>query len=130
MKINFIDLKKQYNTYKSEIDSAIKEVIDSTQYINGSYVKKLEEKLQEYIGVKHAIVCASGTDALQLALMAYDVGPGDEIVTTPFTFIATAEVIRLLGATPVFVDIQEESYRVTAFHTTDEHTYRIVINSF
>jgi len=104
MKIPFIDLKTQYETYKEEINKEVLGVLDSTQFILGPQVTKLEEGLSKYTGAKHAIGCSSGTDALLLALMAFDIKPGDEIITTPFTFIATAEVIALLGAKPVFVD--------------------------
>ncbi len=113
MKINFIDLQAQYKAYKNEIDAAIQEVISAANFIMGDEVKKLEEQLAEYIGAKYAISCASGTDALLLALMAIDIKPGDEVITTPFTFIASAEVISFLGAKPVFVDIDEKTYNIS-----------------
>ena len=112
MKINFIDLQSQYQNYKEEIDEQIKEVLDTSGYIMGPKVEKLEKDLADFTNVKHAIACSSGTDALILALMALDIKPGDEIITTPFTFIATAEVIAFLGATPVFVDIDESTYNI------------------
>ncbi|MFC1594709.1 DegT/DnrJ/EryC1/StrS family aminotransferase [Candidatus Omnitrophota bacterium] len=112
MKINFIDLKRQYKKYKKDIDAQIQEVLDDSSYIMGSKVKELEALLADYVGVKYAIGCASGTDALMLALMALGVQAGDEIITTPFTFIATAEVISLLGARPVFVDIKEDTFNI------------------
>lgn len=112
MKINFIDLQAQYQAYKTEIDTAVLDVMASTQFIGGEVLKKLEKSLAAYTGAKHAIGCSSGTDALLLALMALDIGPGDEVITTPFTFIATAEVIALLGAKPVFVDIDPQSYNI------------------
>lgn len=108
--MNFIDLKLQYLAYKDEIEQSIQTVLNSAQFIMGKEVGLLEEKLGSYVGVKNAIAVSSGTDALLLALMACGVKPGDEIITTPFTFIATAEVISLLGAKPVFVDIEEEAY--------------------
>ncbi|MEJ2536386.1 MAG: DegT/DnrJ/EryC1/StrS family aminotransferase, partial [Calditrichia bacterium] len=110
MKIQMVDVKRQYLKYKDEIDSAVLQVIESGQFINGPDVQKLAEDMQNYLGVKHAIPCASGTDALQLALMALDIGPGDEVITTPFTFVATAETIAILGAKPVYVDIDEKTF--------------------
>lgn len=112
MKINFIDLQAQYNEYKDEIDSEVLEVFASAQFIGGEKLNSFEANLSKYIGVKHSIGCSSGTDALLLALMALDVGAGDEVITTPFTFIATAEVVALLGAKTVFVDIDEATYNI------------------
>ncbi len=112
MKINFIDLQAQYQEYQSEIDSEVLEVFAHAQFIGGDKLNKLENSLATYTGAKHAIGCSSGTDALLLSLMALDIGAGDEVVTTPFTFIATAEVITLLGAKAVFVDIEEDSYNI------------------
>lgn len=112
MKINFIDLKAQYEQYKDEIDKAVLSVLDSAYYIMGPEVARLEETLSAYVGSSHTITAGSGTDALLLSLLALDIGPGDEVITTPFTFFATAEVISLLGATPVFVDIDEETYNI------------------
>ena len=112
MKINFIDLQSQYKLYKQEIDLEIQEVLDTSGYIMGPKVAKIEEELASYTGVKHAIVCSSGTDALLLALMAIGIKSGDEVITTPFTFIATAEAIAFLGAIPVFVDIDERTYNI------------------
>ncbi|MEJ2049749.1 MAG: DegT/DnrJ/EryC1/StrS family aminotransferase, partial [Calditrichota bacterium] len=108
MKIQMVDVKRQYHKYKDEIDAAVSRVIESGQFINGPDVHQLAEDMQNYLSVKHAIPCASGTDALQLALMALDIGPGDEVITTPFTFVATAETIAILGAKPVYVDIDEK----------------------
>jgi len=108
--MEFIDLKVQQNRIKDRINSRIQNVLNHGQYIMGPEVKELEDKLADYVGVKHAIGCASGTDALLLTLMAFHVGPGDAIFTTPFTFIATAEVISLLGATPIFVDIDPQTF--------------------
>jgi UDP-2-acetamido-2-deoxy-ribo-hexuluronate aminotransferase len=110
--VEFIDLKTQYQRYKAEIDAAIQTVLDHGAYIMGPEVKELEAQLAQYVGVKHGIAVASGTDALLIALMAYDIGPGDEVITTPFTWISTAEVIALLGAKPVFVDIDPLTYNI------------------
>ncbi|NOX38826.1 MAG: DegT/DnrJ/EryC1/StrS family aminotransferase [Calditrichaeota bacterium] len=107
MNMHMVDLRRQYLQLREEIDAAIFRVIESCQFINGPEVQHFARELADYVGVTHAIPCASGTDALILALMALDVQPGDEVITTPFTFIATAEAISLLGAVPVFVDIDE-----------------------
>jgi len=110
--MQFIDLAAQQKRIRAKIESNIATVLNHGKYIMGPEVKLLEESLAAYVDVKHAIGCASGTDALLMALMAYQVGPGDAIFTSPFTFIATAEVISLLGATPVFVDIDPETYNL------------------
>jgi UDP-2-acetamido-2-deoxy-ribo-hexuluronate aminotransferase len=110
--MEFIDLKTQLNRIRPRIDAAISRVLDHGQYIMGPEIKELEDKLASYIGVKHCISCASGTDALLIALMAYDIGPGDEVITVPYTWISTAEVIALLRARPVFVDIQPDTYNM------------------
>lgn len=110
--MDFIDLKTQQQRIKEKINSRIQAVLAHGQYIMGPEVKELEERLADYVGSTRAIGCASGTDALLLALMAYTVGPGDAIFTTPFTFIATAEVISLLGATPIFVDIDPRTFNL------------------
>jgi len=112
MQIDFANLQYQYQLYKTEIDEAIHAVLDKSNYIMGEEVTQLETSLQEFTGAKHAITCSSGTDALLLAMMALDIKPGDEIITTPFTFIATAETIAFLGAIPVFVDIDEKTYNI------------------
>lgn len=112
MKINFIDLQAQYQEYKSEIDKEVSEVFASAGFIGGPKLDSFEKNIASYTGVKHAIGCSSGTDALLLALMALDIKAGDEVITTPFTFIATAEVIAFLGAKPVFVDIDEKTYNI------------------
>lgn len=109
MKINLLDLQAQYKTIKEEIDNAIHEVLDSSVYILGPNVKKLESSIAEYTGVQHGIGVANGTDALLLALEAIGVQPGDEVITTPFTFFASAETTSVLGATPVFADILPDS---------------------
>src|SRR5680860_496671 len=103
--MQFIDLKAQQERIRPQLDEAIKKVLDHGRYIMGPEVGKLESILAEFVGVRHAIACSSGTDALLLPLMAYGVGPGDAIFTTPFTFFASCEVIALTGATTVFVDI-------------------------
>jgi len=110
--MDFIDLKSQQQRLKLQLDTNIQRVLAHGNYIMGPEIKELEKTLAGYVGVKHAVSCASGTDALLLALMAYGVGPGDAIFTTPFTFIATAEVISLLGATPIFVDIDPETFNI------------------
>ena len=112
MQIDFANLQYQYQLYKTEIDEAIHSVLDKSNYIMGDEVQALEENLQRFTGAKHAITCSSGTDALLLAMMALDIKPGDEVITTPFTFIATAETIAFLGAVPVFVDIDEQTYNI------------------
>lgn len=122
MKINFIDLQSQYQKYKIEIDAQIHEVLDSSGYIMGPKITELEENLTKFTGAKHAIVCSSGTDALLLALMALDIKAEDEIITTPFTFIATAEMIAFLGAKPVFVDIDEKTYNIDVSKIEDKIT--------
>lgn len=104
-KIEFIDLKAQYRALKPSIDARIAAVLDHGRYIMGPEIAELEERLAAYVGVGDCIAVASGTEALLIALMALGIGPGDEVITTPFTFAATAEVIALVGATPVFVDI-------------------------
>jgi UDP-2-acetamido-2-deoxy-ribo-hexuluronate aminotransferase len=112
MKINFIDLKAQYQEYQTEIDAEVLDVFKNAQFIGGDKLNKLEKDLANYTGAKYAIGCSSGTDALLLSLMALDIKAGDEVITTPFTFIATAEVIAFLGAKSVFVDIDEETYNI------------------
>ncbi|PKP35690.1 MAG: transcriptional regulator [Bacteroidetes bacterium HGW-Bacteroidetes-17] len=111
-KINMVDLKGQYEKIKGEIDDAIHEVLDTTAFINGPVVKTFQSNLEKYLGVKHVIPCANGTDALQIAMMALGLKPGDEVITTSFTFIATAEVIALLGLTPVLVDIDPNTFNI------------------
>jgi UDP-2-acetamido-2-deoxy-ribo-hexuluronate aminotransferase len=110
--MQFNDLTTQQNRIREKLDQNILAVMNHGQYIMGPEVKDLENRLSEYVGIKHAIACSSGTDALLLALMAYGIGPGDAIFTTPFTFIATAEVISLLGAIPVFVDIDPNTFNI------------------
>lgn len=110
--IPFIDLKTQYRALEQSIKSRINAVLEHRQYIMGPEVYELEEKLADYVGVKHCISTSSGTDSLLIAMMALGIGPGDEVITTPFSFIATAEMIALLGAKPVFVDIDPRTYNI------------------
>ncbi len=112
-KIQMVDLKSQYQKIKGEIDSSIQEVIDSTAFINGPAVKQFQEDLEKYLNVKHVIPCSNGTDALQVAMMALGLKPGDEVITTSFTFIATAEVVALLGLTPVLVDVDPDTFLIS-----------------
>jgi dTDP-4-amino-4,6-dideoxygalactose transaminase len=107
-----VDLKRQYERLKSEIDSAIQEAIDSTAFINGPEVHQFRDELADYLEVEHVIPCANGTDALQVALMALDLEPGDEVITTPFSFIASIEVIKLLRLVPVLVDIDPQTFNI------------------
>lgn len=111
-KIEFIDLKAQYSALKVAIDSRIHRVLDHGQYIMGPEVRELEERLEEYTGTRHCITVSSGTEALLISLMALGIKAGDEVITTPFTFVATAEVIVLLGAIPVFVDIEADTCNI------------------
>ncbi len=113
-KIEMVDLRGQYLRHRKEIDSAIKEVIDNTAFINGSHVEAFSENLKTYLGVSHVVPCANGTDALQVALMALGLKAGDEVIVPSFTFIASAEVIGLLGLRPVLVDVDYDSFNVTA----------------
>lgn len=113
-KIEFVDLKAQYADIKIAVDARIQRVLDHGQFIMGPEVRELETRLEAYTGSRHCITVASGTEALLVALMALDLKPGDEVITTPFTFVATAEVIVLLGATPVFVDVQPDTCNIDA----------------
>ena len=110
--IPMLDLKAQYETLRTELEPAIGEALAATQFILGPNVQAFETEVAAYLGVDHAVSCASGTDALHLAIAAAGIGPGDEVITTPFTFIATAEAICYVGATPVFVDIDPETFNL------------------
>ena len=110
--MRFVDLPRQYQAYKEEIDERIRRVLEHGQFILGPEVRELEEALAARAGVRHAITVASGTDSLEIALRARDIGPGDQVITVPFTWVSSAEVIRLVGATPVFVDIEEKSFNL------------------
>ncbi|MFI5264237.1 MAG: DegT/DnrJ/EryC1/StrS family aminotransferase, partial [Candidatus Kapaibacterium sp.] len=123
-KIHMVDVVGQYKRYQDEIDNAILSVVRSGAYINGPAVKQFEREMEAYLNVPHAIACASGTDALQIALMAIGVKPGDEIITTPFTFVATTETIALLGAKPVYVDIDSETFNIDPEKITERITPR------
>ena len=112
MQIQMVDLKRQYAKIKEEINAGLQEVMDTGAFINGPPVKRFAENLASYLNVKHVIPCGNGTDALQIALMSLDLQPGDEVITTPFTFVATAEVIALLGLKAVFVDINPYTFNM------------------
>jgi len=112
--IPMVDLREQYLTIKQDVDDAIADVLNTTAFIMGHNVRTFETEVAQYLGVSDAISCANGTDALHLALRALGLGPGDEVITTPFTFIATAEAIAYVGATPVFVDIDPVTYNLDA----------------
>ncbi|MBA3664151.1 MAG: DegT/DnrJ/EryC1/StrS family aminotransferase [Bacteroidetes bacterium] len=107
-----VDLKGQYAKIKAEVDAGIQEVINTTAFINGPQVKEFQASLEKYLKVKHVIPCANGTDALQIAMMALDLKPGDEVITASFTYVATAEVIGLLGLTPVLVDVYPDTFDI------------------
>ena len=109
-KIQMVDLVSQYEAIQGEVDAAIKDICAKAQFINGPAVHAFREELEQYLGVKHVIPCANGTDALQIALMALDLEPGDEVITPSFTYIATTEVIALLRLTPVFVEVNEDNF--------------------
>jgi len=111
-KIQMVDLKSQYEKIKTEVDDGIQDVITNTAFINGPAVKEFQSDLENYLNVKHVIPCANGTDALQIAMMALDLKPGDEVITASFTYVATAEVIGLLGLTPVLVDVYEDTFDI------------------
>ena len=112
-KIEMVDLKSQYNKIKSEVDQGILECISSTAFINGPAVKEFQSNLENYLGVKHVIPCANGTDSLQIAMMALGLKVGDEVICPAFTYAATAEVIGLLGLTPVMVDVDPKTFNIT-----------------
>lgn len=107
-----VDLKAQYQQIKAEVDAGIQEVINNTAFINGPAVASFQKELEQYLNVKHVIPCANGTDALQIAMMALGFKPGDEVITASFTYVATAEVIALLGLTPVLVDVNPQTFNI------------------
>jgi dTDP-4-amino-4,6-dideoxygalactose transaminase len=111
-KIQMVDLKSQYDKIKPQIDKAVLDVFDATAYINGPEVKEFQKELENYLNIKHVIPCANGTDALQIAMMALDLKPGDEVITSDFTFAATVEVIALLQLTPVLVDVHPNTFNI------------------
>lgn len=112
MKVPFVNLTRHHNTIKNELQNSFERVLSHSQFILGEEVKQLESEIASYVGVKHAIGVSNGTNGLMLSLKACDIGPGDEVITTPFTFIATAEVITTVGATPVFCDIDTDTYNI------------------
>ena len=107
--VQMVDTKTQYQKIKSELDSAVLQVMESSAFINGKAVHDFATDLSVYLGIKHVIPCANGTDALQIAMMALDLRPGDEVITPSFTYIATTEVIALLRLTPVFVEVDPKT---------------------
>src|SRR5210317_1735265 len=107
-----VDLKGQYEDIKNDVNTSVIEVIESTAYINGPKVKEFQTNLESYLGVKHVIPCANGTDALQIAMMGLGLKPGDEVITADFTFAASVEVIALLQLTPVLVDVNEDDFNI------------------
>tara|TARA_B110001454_G_scaffold77711_1_gene75269 strand:+ start:1156 stop:2298 length:1143 start_codon:yes stop_codon:yes gene_type:complete len=113
LNIQMVDLKSQYMKIKPQVDNAINDVLSSTQFINGEHVKSFQKELANYLGVKHVITCANGTDALQISMMALGLKSGDEVITPSFTYIATAEVIGLLGLKPVFVDCDPKTFNIS-----------------
>ena len=114
LKIQMVDLQKQYHRLRTDIDEAIFSTIESSQFIKGNHLKKFQEELADYLGIAKVVGCANGTDALQIALMALGLKRGDEVIVPAFTYVATAEVIGLLGLTPVMIDVQPDSFNVTA----------------
>ena len=110
--MQFIDLKKQYQVLQSSIDARIRQVLEHGQFIMGPEVSELEQQLADYVGTKHCISVASGTMSLEIALRSLQIGPGDEVITVPFTWISCAETISLVGATPVFVDIEPDTFNL------------------
>lgn len=111
--IQMVDLQGQYQKIQSEVNQAIQQVLDTSSYINGPLVHEFQQNLEKYLGVKHVIPCANGTDALQIAMMALGLRPGDEVITADFTFAATVEVVGLLGLTPVLVDVEEDTMNIS-----------------
>ena len=109
-----VDLKTQYHRLKTDIDREILEVLESTRFIGGPKVDAFAQSLAAYLDVKHVVPCANGTDALQIAMMALGLRPGDEVIVPSFTYVATAEVIALLGLTPVMVDVDPDTFNITA----------------
>lgn len=124
MQISMVDLKTQYRRIKNEIDSAVLDVIESSQFIGGPRVTAFRENLEQYLGVKHVIPCANGTDALQIAMMALELKPGDEVIVPAFTYVATAEVIGLLGLVPVMTDVDPDTFNIRVDHIESAITPR------
>jgi UDP-2-acetamido-2-deoxy-ribo-hexuluronate aminotransferase len=126
MVIQMVDLKGQYEKIKSEIDSSILEVMENTSFINGPQVKTFAKHLVDFTGAKYVIPCANGTDALQIAMMALDFKPGDEVIVPAFTYVATAEVIALLGLIPIFIDVTPDTFELDVTHLASKLTARTV----
>lgn len=124
MNVPFLDLRRQYEKIKAEIKPAVQAVMESSSFIGGKYVHEFEEQIAQYLGIKYALGCGNGTEALVLALRACNVRPGDEVITSPFTFFATAEAIASIGAVPVFVDIRAEDYNINAEAIEEKITER------
>lgn len=124
MQISMVDLKTQYRRIKNEIDGAVLDVIESSQFIGGPRVTAFRENLEQYLGVKHVIPCANGTDALQIAMMALELKPGDEVIVPAFTYVATAEVIGLLGLVPVMTDVDPDTFNIRVDHIESAITPR------
>src|SRR5690606_36422896 len=122
--VPLLDLKEQNDKLRPEIEKALGRVLDTNAFILGNEVAALETDLAAYCGVKHAIGCASGSDALLLAMMAYDIGPGDEVITTPYSFFATVSAITRLGATPLFADIDPATYNINVDQVAEKITER------
>lgn len=122
--MEFIDLKTQYARYQSAIDARMRRVLEHGHFIMGPEIPELETALEDYVGIKHAITVASGTDSLEIALRALDIGPGHEVITTPFTWISSAEIISLVGATPVFADIDPTTFNLDPARVEDAITPR------
>src|ERR1700677_3122397 len=125
LKMEFIDCKEQYRRYKTEIDDRMRAVLAHAQYVMGPEVFELEQALAKYVGVKHCLTASSGTHTLEIALRALDIGPGDEVITVPFTWISTAEVIALVGARPVFVDIEPDTFNINVDLLAGVGEYRL-----
>src|SRR5687767_4402417 len=124
MNVPLLDLKEQNDALRPEIEAALGRVLDTNGFILGREVAELEKELAVYCGTKYAIGCASGSDAILLALMAFDIGPGDEVITTPYSFFATVSSITRLGATPIFVDIEPETYNIDVSRIEEKITLR------
>src|SRR5258708_2873384 len=110
MRVPFVDLKSQYNSLKADVDAAIMQVVSETAFVGGRYAAAFEKSFAEYLGVKHCVACANGTDAIEIGLGAIGIEPGDEVLLPANTFLATAEAVSNIGARPVFVDIEESHY--------------------
>ncbi len=126
MDVPFLDLKKQYMEIREEVDKAVQDIIGECSFIGGKHVSLFEKEMESYLGVSHVLGCGNGTDALALALKACNVKPGDEVITTPFSFFATAEAIASIGAIPVFVDIREDDYNIDPDKIENAITYKTV----